>query len=191
MEQPTSPAFAASLIVSATISGESPKPFSRSAETGRSVASQITRAWAIASSRVTRPSRRPSKPAEAPLEVANAAKPSPAIIRAEPPSQTLATTNVPGASCSARKTFALSDWVTGIGNLLHPAVIRVELALVMQDTASSFKFAESRFIPVQPGHAAGNGAHLARRRQPDRNNREGAEPRRNPEGRRIAAGQIV
>src|SRR5271169_6474651 len=60
IEQPTSPDSAASLIVSATISGASPKPFSRSAETGRSVASQITRDWANASSRVTRPSRRPS-----------------------------------------------------------------------------------------------------------------------------------
>jgi hypothetical protein len=70
IEQPTSPASAASLIVSATILGASPKPFSKSAETGRSVASQITRAWANASSRVTRPSRRPGKPADAPLEVA-------------------------------------------------------------------------------------------------------------------------
>ena len=37
IEQPTSPDSAASLIVSATISGASPKPFSRSAETGRSL----------------------------------------------------------------------------------------------------------------------------------------------------------
>jgi hypothetical protein len=38
------------------------------------VASQITRDWANASSRVTRPSRRPSIPADAPLEVASAPK---------------------------------------------------------------------------------------------------------------------
>src|SRR5271169_4940935 len=82
-----------SLMVSATIAGASPKPFSRSAETGRSVAPQITRGWVNASSRVTLPSRRPSTPAEAPLEVASAANPSPAIIRAEPPSHTLAMTN--------------------------------------------------------------------------------------------------
>ncbi len=97
IEQPTSPASAASRIVSATTAGVSPKPFSRSAETGRSVASQMIRACAIASSRVTFPSRRPSVPAEAPEEVASAANPSDAIMRAEPPSQTLAMTKAPGA----------------------------------------------------------------------------------------------
>ena len=40
--QPTSPTSAASRIVSATTSGASPKPFSRSAETGKSVASTIS-----------------------------------------------------------------------------------------------------------------------------------------------------
>ena len=97
------------------MSGELPNPFSRSAETGRSLASQITRAWAIASSRVTRPSRRPSKPADAPLEVANALKPIAAIIRAEPPSHTFAMTNGSGDSCRARNCLALSAWVTLFG----------------------------------------------------------------------------
>ena len=45
---PTSPTSAASRIVSATTSGASPNPFSRSAETGKSVASTIDRACANA-----------------------------------------------------------------------------------------------------------------------------------------------
>src|SRR5262249_13816614 len=73
--------------VSAATLGSSPKPFSRSAETGRSVASTMARAWARASSRCTLPSRRPRMPAEAPLEVASAGKPRPARMRAEPASQ--------------------------------------------------------------------------------------------------------
>ena len=102
-----------------TTSGASPKPFSRSAETGKSVASQITRACASASSRVTRPSRRPSRPADAPLEVASAGNPSAAIILAEPPSHTLAITNASGASCRERNCFALSARVTVIRRLLR------------------------------------------------------------------------
>ena len=54
-------------MVSATTEGASPKHFSRSAETGRSVASTIMRALASNSSRVTLPSRLPSAPALAPL----------------------------------------------------------------------------------------------------------------------------
>ena len=42
IEQPTRPVCAASLMVSATTSGASPKPFSRSAETGKSVAKGLT-----------------------------------------------------------------------------------------------------------------------------------------------------
>jgi large subunit ribosomal protein L13 len=46
----------------------------------------MARALAIASLRVSIPSRRPNVAAEAPLEVANASKPSPASILAEPAS---------------------------------------------------------------------------------------------------------
>ncbi len=59
-------------MVSATPSGSSAKPFSRSAETGRSVASTIAVALAIASSTVIDPSSRPRVAAEPPLVVANA-----------------------------------------------------------------------------------------------------------------------
>src|SRR5438445_424376 len=72
IEPPTSPTPPARRIVSAAAAGASPKPFSRSAETGRSVAAAIARQWASASSRVTAPSRLPSTPACAPLEVASA-----------------------------------------------------------------------------------------------------------------------
>src|SRR5438093_685872 len=92
----------------AAAAGESPKPFSRSAETGRSVASTMARAWASASSRVTLPSRRPSVPAQAPLEVASAWKPRPARMRAEPGSQGLGITNAPGPWCSCRNRRVLS-----------------------------------------------------------------------------------
>src|SRR5712664_1330313 len=114
MEPPTSPASAASRMVSAAACGASPKPFSRSAETGRSVAMTMARACASASSRVTLPSRRPKVPAEAPLEVARAWKPSPARMRAEPASHGFAMTNAPGCSCSARNRFALSLWLVVI-----------------------------------------------------------------------------
>jgi len=51
IEAPASPAAAASRIVSATVSGSSPKPFSRSALTGRSVARTMSAACASIRSR--------------------------------------------------------------------------------------------------------------------------------------------
>ena len=96
IEPPTRPAAAASRIVSATASGAFEKPFSRSADTGRSVAATIVWQCASASSRLTLPSRRPSTPAWAPLDVASAGKPRAASARAEPPSHALAMTNARG-----------------------------------------------------------------------------------------------
>src|SRR5215475_4241357 len=64
------------------------------------------------------PSRRPSTPAEAPLEVARAGKPSPARIRAEPASQALAMTKNPGSRCNAWKRFAFSLWLDVTSGLL-------------------------------------------------------------------------
>ena len=58
---------------------------------------------------LTAPSSRPSVAADAPLEVASAAKPSPASTRAEPPSHALAITNTAGAWWSSRKRRAFSD----------------------------------------------------------------------------------
>ncbi len=107
-------------MVSAAASGASPKPFSRSAETGSSVAATIARACASASSRVTLPSRRPSVPAQAPLDVARAAKPSPARTRAEPASQGLGITKALDRSCSARKRTALSCWLIVMELLQRP-----------------------------------------------------------------------
>ena len=106
-------------MVSAAALGASPKPFSRSAETGRAVAATMARACASASSRVTFPSRRPSVPAQAPLDVASAAKPSPARTRAEPASHGLGITKAPGRSWRARNRAALSLW------LPWPLVMRV------------------------------------------------------------------
>src|SRR5215472_13404294 len=65
------------------------------------------------------PSRRPSTPAEAPLEVANAEKPSPARIRAEPASQALAITKNPDSWCNERKRLAFSSWVEVMPGLLY------------------------------------------------------------------------
>src|SRR3989442_9287944 len=117
-EPPTSPTPPASRIVSATTFGASPKHFSRSADTGRSTASTIMRAFASDSSRVTLPSRLPSTPALAPLEVASAGKPSAASTRAEPASHGLAITNARGPWCSARKRAALSLWLVVMRSLL-------------------------------------------------------------------------
>src|SRR5258708_36121975 len=108
MEPPTSPAAAAQRMVSAASSGASPKPRSRSADTGRSVASTIARACASASSRVTCPSRRPNVPADAPLDVASAMKPKPASTRAEPASHGFPMTNAFDPWCSALKRAAFS-----------------------------------------------------------------------------------
>ena len=106
-------------MVSATASGASPKPFSRSAETGKGVASTIVRACARASSRVIAPSasRRPSVNAKPALVVASASKPSPARIRAVPTSQGLGMTKAPARRCRAQNAFARSVALAGIGKL--------------------------------------------------------------------------
>src|SRR5437764_2186002 len=82
-----------------------------SAATGCALTATIRRACASASSRVISPSSLPSVAAHAALEVASASNPSPAMTLAEPPSQTLGTTKMPGVSCSARKRIALSRWL--------------------------------------------------------------------------------
>ena len=122
MEPPTRPTEAPSRMVSAASAGASAKHFSRSALTGRSVASAMARQCASASSRVTLPSRRPSVPASAPLEVASAWKPSAARMRAEPASHGFGITNAPGASWRARKRAAFSLWLTVMMGLLGPPI---------------------------------------------------------------------
>src|SRR6185312_7129301 len=64
------------------------------------------------------PSRRPSIPADAPLDVASATKPSPARMRAEPASQALPIRKAPGWACNAWKRLALSAWVAVMVRLL-------------------------------------------------------------------------
>src|SRR5688572_878400 len=107
IEQPARPISAARRTVSAASRGSSAKQRSRSAETGSSVASTIARACSSASSRVTMPSRLPSVPACAPLDVASAWKPRPARTRAEPASQAFAMTKQ--RACSALNVSALAD----------------------------------------------------------------------------------
>src|SRR6516225_392833 len=119
MVQPTSPASAARRTVSATASGASPKPFSRSAETGRSVASAIMREWASASSRVSPWSLLPMAAAAAALEVASASNPSPARTFAEPTSHGFGMTKH-GARWSLLKRLAFSLCAAGIGFLPRP-----------------------------------------------------------------------
>src|SRR5262245_4439782 len=95
-------------MVSSALSGLSPLPFSRSAETGRSVALASSRQWWIIASKPTSPSRRPREKAKPALVVASALKPNDASSLAVPMSQGLGMTNAPAASCSARKVLPLS-----------------------------------------------------------------------------------
>jgi len=109
MDPPTSPAFAASLIVSAHVSGSSPNPLSRSAETGNGVASTMILAFSKVSSRLTAaaPSGFPSENAKPALVVARASNPRLAKAFAEPTSQGFGITNKPGRSWSALNASAL------------------------------------------------------------------------------------
>src|SRR5947208_2390130 len=152
-------------MVSAAASGASPKPFSRSADTGSSVACTMARAWASASSRVTLPSRRPRVPAQAPLEVASAWKPSPARMRAEPASQGFGITNAPGPWCRARKraTLSFSLMVCLSGSLDD---IDDELAGgVAPEHAGRFGDGDALGVVAAQAvdDAPGKGAHFARR----------------------------
>src|SRR5438105_5089742 len=114
MEQPDSPTDKAFNIVIRTVDGSSPKPFSRSAETGTTpTALTITAALASASSFRAVPSRRPSEAANPLLVVATARKPSETRSLAEPASQALGISSGSGPSWSARKRSACSIRSTG------------------------------------------------------------------------------
>src|SRR5919108_3039918 len=108
MEQPARPAAEAAKIVSSALSGLSPLPLSRSAETGRSVAATISRQWWIIASKPTAPSGRPREKAKPALVVASALKPSEVKSLAVPISHGLGMTNALGAWCSARNILPLS-----------------------------------------------------------------------------------
>ena len=97
----------ANSTVRATSSGLSAKPFSRSADTGTSVAETRARACSSASSRVTDPSSRPSVAANPLLVVASAANPSEASNLAEPWSQALGMRSGRGPWCNARNRAAI------------------------------------------------------------------------------------
>ena len=100
MDPPTSPTAAARRMVSAQVSGSSPKPFSRSAETGNEVASTIARAFASVSSRPIAPSASglPTENANPALVVASASNPSFASMLADPASQGLGIVKMPDLS---------------------------------------------------------------------------------------------
>src|SRR5918992_3110701 len=107
-EHPASPAAVASRTVSATPSGSSAKPFSRSAVTGSSVAWTTCAACSTASSRVTRPSARPRVAANPLLVVARAWKPREASSTADPRSHGLGSSSGRRPRCRARNPLAFS-----------------------------------------------------------------------------------
>jgi len=107
-EAPARPTWIASPIVSATSADSSAKAFSRSAETGRSVAATITAACTRASSLLTEPSLRPRVAAKPELVVARASKPSDASSLAEPRSHGFGNRSGSPARCKARNRSALS-----------------------------------------------------------------------------------
>ena len=92
-DAPAVPASAAAVIVAATPAGSSAKQSSRSALTGSGLAAASAAVWAIASSRDTAPSARPSVAANPELVVAIAWKPSDANSFAEPASQAFGITS--------------------------------------------------------------------------------------------------
>src|SRR5215471_9197225 len=110
-EQPASPVSAARVTVRATPPGSSAKQFSRSAETGSSVAATIAAACARASSRLTEPSRRPSVAANPELVVASAWKPREASNAADPRSHGFGSSSGFPGRCRSRKCAAFSVWV--------------------------------------------------------------------------------
>src|SRR5688572_5028733 len=111
MDPPTMPVAAARRIVSATVFSSSPKPFSRSALTGRSVAAAISVTCASIRSRPTWLSSTPMENANPALVVASASKPSFASIFAVPTSQGFGMMKASGRACSARNASAFCNWV--------------------------------------------------------------------------------
>src|SRR5438067_8502154 len=100
----------ARLTVSATSSDPSPNAFSKSADTGSSVAATIVAACDSASSLVTDPSRRPRVAACPLLVVASASNPSDASSLAAPASHALGISNGASRWCNSRKCWAFSAW---------------------------------------------------------------------------------
>ena len=86
------------------------------------------RACVSASSRVNSPSRRPSTPAAAPLEVASASKPRPASSFAEPTSHGLGMTKARGPAWSSRRRRALSAVEVGMAGIVAARARRLPSA---------------------------------------------------------------
>src|SRR5579862_2347727 len=105
MEPPTAPASQASRMVFAASRGSSAKQFSRSAFTGRRVASQISRQLSSTCCSVT--SRTPSTFATPRLVVARASNPMLSRISADPLSHGFGMRKGRARSCRARKAAAL------------------------------------------------------------------------------------
>ena len=104
IEMPATPVSTAAATLTATSSGASAKPFSKSALTGRSVAATSRRRCASTSSRLISPSSLPAAQAAPALVEAIALKPSRARRTALPASQALGMTKKPLAWRS-RKTL--------------------------------------------------------------------------------------
>src|SRR5215475_8932887 len=109
IEPPTQPASAASRIAFDATFGSWAPQFSRSALTGRSVASAMTRQFSRISARLT--VALPSELATPRLVVASASNPIAASSRAVPASQGFGMMKAPGRSCRARKVLAFSNCV--------------------------------------------------------------------------------
>src|SRR4030095_8069701 len=143
MEPPTTPASAASRIISAAARGSWAYPLSRSAFTGRSVASEITRQLASTSARLTAlaPSTWPSMFERPRLVVASASKPRLASRRAVPASQGLGMMNARARSWRARNVaaFCACVGITDLGGLsparmiaYHPGTMKLGVYLNAQ-----------------------------------------------------------
>ena len=109
-------------IAFAAAFGSSAPQFSRSALTGRSVASAIARQFSRMASRLTL--ALPSVLARPRLVVASASKPIAASSLAVPASQGLGMMKAPGRACSARKASAFSNWVAHVCSLSIAAIDR-------------------------------------------------------------------
>src|SRR6202453_227385 len=155
-DRPASPVSTARETVCATPSGSSAKPFSRSAETGRSVAATIAAACARASSRLTEPSERPSVTANPELVVASAWKPNEASSFADPWSHGFGSSSGFPGRCSSRNLAAFSVWVVMASKI--PRGSRAAVAATRR--------AEPAHLSLAAAPAAGAPARLAAARVP-------------------------
>jgi hypothetical protein len=119
IESPATPVSQARRTFSATPAASAPKPLSKSAFTGRSVAATISCRCASAMSREMPPSRLPCDQAKPELVVASALNPRLCRKRALPTSQGFGMTKHPDlcSSWKARRLAAMMGRVSAMGGL--------------------------------------------------------------------------